>query len=159
LSSAAFDAKIALSHVTLDEASHSCVIIFPDQSFHLEKSAKSTPTSPGKIIFVAEGMLTRDEQIQVASIIGDPNLEKMNPPSRRSMAFKQSIDVVYASIPRSSTHVQDLSIISVDHEPLDVSASALIKLMEAITSRKPAESRNAPRNSCKEPVSARPLKK
>ncbi len=156
-----FLVRIALSHVTLGGATHTCVIIYPDQTFHLEKSKKTSPSAPAKVTYVAEGILTRDEQIQTASIVGDPELEKLDSAAgaRKSMTFEKSVDVVYASIPRSSVHVQDLSIVSVDDERLGPAASSLTKLVETIDSRKPLETKNARHDDCHEPNSARPLQK
>src|SRR3954462_12462975 len=73
-----FLVRIALAHITTDGTSHVCVIVFTDQSFHMEKSEKVAGQAERKITFVTEGVLTRDEQIQAASIVGDPELEKLD---------------------------------------------------------------------------------
>ena len=153
--------RIALAHITTDATSRVCVIVFPDQSFHLEKSEKTAAAPERKITFVAEGLLTREEQIQAASIVGDPELEKLDigAVARKPFGYKKVFHEVFASIPRSGTKVQYLAAASADSETFEPAAKTLVTLVETIDARKPAEVKNARRDDCKEPTAARPLQK
>ena len=153
--------RVALAHITADGTSHVCVIVFPDQSFHMEKSEKIAGERERKIIFVTEGRLTSDEQVQAASIVGDPELEKLDiaAVARKPFGYKKVFHEVFASIPRSSTKVQYVAAASADTETFEPAAKTLIKLVESIDSRKPSEVKNARHDDCKEPTAARPLQK
>ncbi len=155
-----FLVRIALAHITTAQSSHVCVIVYPDQSFHMEKSEK-IPSSPEKTTFVTEGVLTRGEQIQVASIVGDPELEKLDVSAvaHRPFGYKKVFHEVFASIPRSSTKVQYLAAASADTEAFEPAAKTLITLVNTIDARKPPEVKTARRDDCHEPSPARPLQK
>ena len=126
----------------------------------MEKSQK-VPSAPAKTTFATDGMLTRDEQIQVASIIGDPELEKLNASSvtHKPYNYAKGFDEVFASIPRSNTKVQSLAAAASGDEVLDPAVKTLTALVETINARKPAEVKNARHDNCHEPNPARPLQK
>lgn len=156
-----FLVRISLAHITTDGTSRVCVIVFTDQSFHMEKSEKTAAEPERKVTFVTEGLLTRDEQIQAASIVGDPELEKLDiaAVARKPFGYKKVFHEVFASIPRSSTKVQYVAAASADTETFEPAAKTLIKLVETIDARKPVEVKNARRDDCKEPTASRPLQK
>jgi len=155
-----FLVRISLADITTDGSSRTCVIVFTDQSFHMEKSHK-VPSAPEKITFVTEGMLTRNEQIQVASIVGDPELEKLDVAAvaHKPFGYKKVFHEVFASIPRSSTRVQYLAAASADTEAFEPAAKTLITLVNTIDARKLEEVKNARRDDCHEPNPSRPLQK
>jgi hypothetical protein len=155
-----FLVRISLADITTAGSSRTCVIVFTDQSFHMEKSQK-LPGAQEKATFVSEGMLTRDEQIQVASIIGDPELEKLDVATvaHKPFGYKKVFHEVFASIPRSSAKVQYLAAASADTEGFEPAAKTLLTLVNTIDARKPPEVKNARHDDCHEPSPARPLVK
>src|ERR1700756_5244717 len=98
-----FSIRILESHVVLAEgATRTCLIVYPDDSFHFEKFQRNfrdgTPKAP--TTYVTESILTSSEADQLAAIIQDSALAKLATGAPHGMALSKDSHQLSIQIPR-----------------------------------------------------------
>jgi hypothetical protein len=151
-----FVLKISEASLNINGASiHTCILVYPDESFRFEKRTRTTIGAVTRTTRVTSGRLTDDEAAQVKKIIHDPDIAMLDESSskRPGYPFKKELHSVYAAIPRSNVHRQSIALVSADAEPLSSAATTLVTFLQAVEGRDLPNIPNMQPNDCQEPLS------
>src|SRR5438270_6256939 len=133
-----FVLKISEASLNINGASiHTCVLVYPDETFRFEKRTRTTVGAVTRTTRVTAGRLTEDEATQVKKIIHDSDIAMLDESSskRPGYPFKKELHSVYAAIPRSNVHKQSIALVSADAEPLSPAAATLLTFLQAVEAR------------------------
>jgi hypothetical protein len=154
-----FLARIMVSELEVSgPAIQTCIIIYPDRFFRLEKAIRKTGDVRKRQVVVGGDKLSNEEATQLEKILRDPDVAKLDASAtRKPFPFKDKLQVVYASIPRGKIHVQSVAAVATETRPLELAAVMLAEFLTSIESRDVPVYKNAQPNNCREPSSAVPL--
>jgi hypothetical protein len=153
-----FSIRILESHVVLAEgATRTCLIVYPDDSFHFEKFQRNfrdgTPKAP--TLYVTESILTTSEADQLTAIIQDSAIAKLEGgvPHRKALS-KDSHELSF-QIPRKNSAIQSIDRFSSELQEGDPAVKPIVSLLSSIDSRDLPQVREARADICKPPTPAR----
>ncbi|MCU1312226.1 MAG: hypothetical protein JWO20_3351 [Candidatus Angelobacter sp.] len=152
-----FSIRILESHVVLaDGATRTCLIVYPDNSFHFEKLQRSFHDASAKKPYVTESTLTASEADQLSAIIQDSAIAKLEGgvPHRKALS-KDSHELSF-QIPRKNSAIQSIDRFSSELQEVDPAVKPIVSLLRSIDSRDlPPQLRDARADICKPPTPAR----
>ena len=154
-----FLARIMISELEISGPSiQTCIIVYPDRFFRLEKASRKTGDATKRQIWVGGDKLTGDETARLERLLRDPDVAKLDASAgRKPFPFKNKLQVVYASSPRTRTRVQSVAVVATETQPLEPAVEMLTDFLHSIESRDVPVYRNATPTNCREPSSAVPL--
>jgi hypothetical protein len=153
-----FSIRIYDSHEVLAEgATRTCLIVYTDNSFHFEKLQRSfhDGSSKAPTLFVTESALTTSEADQLAAIIQDSAIAKLEGgvPHRKALS-KDSHELSF-QIPRKNSVIQSIDRFSSELQEVDPAVKPIVSLLNSIESRDLPRVRDARADICKPPQPSR----
>ncbi|MCU1305800.1 MAG: hypothetical protein JWN45_495 [Acidobacteriaceae bacterium] len=153
-----FSIRIYDSHEVLAEgATRTCLIVYPDNSFHFEKLQRSfhDGTSKAPTLFVTESTLTTSETDQLTAIIQDTAIAKLEGGLPRRKALSKDSHELSFQIPRKNSAIQSINRFSSELQEVDPAVKPIVSLLSSIDSRDLPQVRDARADICKPPTPAR----
>jgi hypothetical protein len=153
-----FSIRILESHVVLTQgATRTCLIVYPDNSFHFEKFQRNFQdgTSKAPTVFVTENTLTSSEADQLTAIIQDSAIAKLQTGVPHGVALSKDSHQLSIQIPRKNYTIQSIDSFSSELKELDPVIKPVVSLLNSIDSRDLPHLRDARADICKPPVPAR----
>jgi hypothetical protein len=137
-----------------------CVIVFPDNKFHMEKSKQDVGDTKPRAQMVFEGQLSEAQIAQLAKLLQDPDVasapDSIQP--GRMIPFQNKARLIAAEIPRDKYRTQQISGVQVETEHTDSALQSLISFVDGLDSRDLTAVKDAKPTFCRTPH-GQPLKK
>jgi hypothetical protein len=147
-----FSIRILEIHAVLTEGltTRTCLIIYPNQSFHFERWQQGINDQKSKTQYLAESTLTASEADQLTAILQDGTIAKLDQaiPDRGS---GKDVRLLGVEIPRTNFVIQSFNSIGTDQKEIDPATKPILSLLRSIEKRRPPKSSDATANLCKAP--------
>jgi hypothetical protein len=153
-----YSIRILETHVVLAEgATRTCLIVYPDNTFHFEKSQRNFQdgTSKAPTAFVTENTLTSSEADQLTAIIQDSAIATLQTGVPHGVALSKDSHHLSFQIPRKNFKIQSVDTFSSELKEVDPVVKPIISLLNSIDARDLPHLRDATANICKPPLPSR----
>jgi hypothetical protein len=128
---------------------HTCMLVFPDGQYRLEKSFQGTSGSPDEHVYL--DTLPQPLLAQLSTVVDDPKFQDLKTDQPKG-GIIPDMDTLFLSVPRTD-RMQNLYFMTAqERHPFDKALKPFQNWMKSIQKRKVTQAKSEKANDCKAPL-------